>query len=912
MAQHSKKARAAAALVGVGAVVVATVLPGSAATAENSGDVVSQVTRAVLIQANADGDINRATLITQISLDGQGQAQFTVPVGSGGSPKNMDGFGGPSVVDNQAQYDVNVDGPQVIRTSQNFDKSEIPVTVSVEATLDGQPMPYSEVAGKSGLLKLTYTFDNQTSEPTQLSYKDALGNTITEEHDIAVPMAGSVNITFPDDSWGEISAPTASVNTGDGTGGTLVSATVPLLPDTLPEQSTTGTFEVEARVNNAVLPPADIKFAIIPPDRTPDIQSSVNTAQLLYDTTVTITEAGTKLGENLELLRTGLQTAADGARQIADGVSGQLGPGVEQLSEGLTTFNDVAISTLQSSAAELPESVRSDPSFSKLTDGFDAVNSALEGVRDGMGTYKTKSSQKPGPWLKDNGDVDTGRADVARTLWGLIYGVRKVDIPTDADNQQTTPKEDSGGLTNPACDIDKPKDPTNPCGAFQIIEAVSKGLSDDAIPGISQLAGGLSTISQKLTDTQSGGAFAIKSLADTLGCATTKPAGATGPLVGPATGLSGNPCSQPITVGGSATCANPFQDKLPVARLECNLIINALLGGVDLQAPLPAVKQSGLTQSLFSPLKLTPTDPPTPTDDSGLAAVLGTYYPAAFNTAVIPGLKTAADGLVELNANITTKLSGDPDLDTTKDTTATGIVMQTRNSLAFGGIGSDLYPGNRCTGYAVTGVPSSGLNENADADSVEETCAAGDVLNIALFGTDAIEEGVSFTLLEGISETLLEGVGTFSPGCDPTKTLACAAGTLAAGGVQLNEGVNGPMGLVYGTTLLADGLPAAVDGAGRLKTEGADVLQKSGNDNSKEAGLALATFKALQAKADTGLGVPGGAPEGVTQYSGVYAFELAGAGGSATQNAARGALGLLALIAAGAAGALIASRAATP
>lgn len=938
MAKRRNKARAAASLVGAGAIAAAAVLPGSIATAESDGGVTTDVTRAVLIQGNADAEISRKTLITQINADGNGTASFSIPVGEGGTPKNMDSFGGPQIVDGSAQYDLQVNGTQLIRTSQNYD-GEIPVTVTAEATLDGSPVKVSELAGKSGLVKLTYSFENTSGEPTQLTYKDAEGNTITEEAEIPVPMAGSLNITFPD-TWGNVSAPTATAVSGDGTGGTLVSATVPLLPDTLPGQETTGSVEIEARLDNATVPPADIKFAVIPPDSTPDLQAGRKTAEDGADLAGKLTDAGSQLADGAGQLEAGLATAADGAKALADGiasdlgpgvqtleegVSGTLGPGVTQLTEGLTEFDVTAIGTLRESAENLPDSVTSDPSFSQLTDGFDAVNTAIEGVRDGLGIYKTKSSEKPGPWIKANGDIDTGRADVARTLWSLVYGARIQDIPTDKQNPNNVPNENNGGLTNPDCDINDPESATNPCGAFQIIAAVAGGLTDTAIPGIGALSDGLKQISDTLTDTKAGGAFAINALAGALGCKTSTPAKYTGPIVEPLTDLTKPGCDQPITVGGSGSCANPLDPNLP---LPCNLVITAILGGVDLTAPIKA-KQGGLTQSLFAPLK-TAGNPPQPTDDSGLAAVLGQYYPGAFSLAVIPGLKQAADGLEQLNGVITTNKNGDPDLDTTKKTTATGIVMQTRNSLALGGIGKDLYPGNRCTAYASAGDPSSGLNENADADSVEATCAAGDVLNVALLGTEKIEDGVSTTLLEGIRDTLLEGVGTYSEGCDPTASLACASGTLAAGGTALNEGVNGPGGLVEGvgilnqgvnegsggnpslvsgTRQLADGLPAAVEGAGQIKTDGGEALETQGNDASKQAGVAIATLDALQARASAGAGIPGGAPVGVTSYGGVYAFSLDGAGGSATQNAARGALALLALIAAGAVGAVLGKRA---
>ncbi|MEI2717534.1 MAG: hypothetical protein V9E98_11145 [Candidatus Nanopelagicales bacterium] len=855
MSKRMNTARAGVALLGVGAVVAASVLPGTIATAEETGDVESAVTRAVLIQGDANGEISRATLVTQINLDGQGQANFTIPVAEGSSPKNMDSFGSPTVVDGQAQYDIDVNGPQTFRTSQTYPQDQIPVSVTAEAELDGQPIAPADLAGQTGLAKLTYTFTNNSGEPTQLTYKDALGNTITEERDIPVPMAASTTIEF-DPSWQEISSPKASVVSGNGSGDTLVSATSAMLPDSLPGQETTQTLEIEARITDAVVPPADIKVAVLNPSKSPDLQEGITTGEEGAELAATLTDAGTQLADGASQLESGLQTAADGAQQIADGVNGTLAP-------GLIALNVQGIGALREAGATLPETVRSSPDFSQITDGFAAIRAANEGVRDGLGVYKTKSSQKPGPWIKKNGDVDTGRADVARTLWALVYGARTIDIPTDSKNPNNIPNTNNGGLTNPLCDPDDPRNAKNPCGAFQIIDQVATGLSDTLIPNLEQLlSSGPKEISDNLTGT---GAVGVNALAGSLGCTVVQKgdpaakAGQTGPIV---TG-----CTTPVIVNG--------QD---------------VSGTVNLVLPL-------LTQSFYNPLKLNGI---TPDPSSGLAAVLGQFYPGAWATAVEPGIKEAADGLVELNGVITTRKDGYPDLDTNKKTTATGIVMQTRNSLALGGVGKSLYPGGRCEGYARTGVPSSGPNTEADPDRVEQTCAAADVLNIAVMGTDLLEEGVSFTLLEGISEQLLAGVGSYSPGCEPTATLACAVGTITVGVTD----TLGP-----GTQQLADGLPAAVEGAGKIKTDGGEALQKQGNEGSKQAGLALATFEALQSRVDSGAGIPGGAPEGVDDVNGVYAFAFDGAGGTATENAARAGLALLALIAAGGVGAVLGNRA---
>nr|MCH9719217.1 hypothetical protein [Actinomycetes bacterium] len=64
-----------------------------------------------------------------------------------------------------------------------------------------------------------------------------------------------------------------------------------------------------------------------------------------------------------------------------------------------------------------------------------------------------------------------------------------------------------------------------------------------------------------------------------------------------------------------------------------------------------------------------------------------------------------------------------------------------------------------------------------------------------------------------------------------------------------------------------------------------------------------------QARADDGGGIPGGAPVGATTFGGIYSFQLDGAGGPGTGNAARLALAVLALVIAGGAGVALARRA---
>ena len=136
----AKRPRLIAALVGSGALAVAMIAPGSIANSEvsantsNSDGVDVEVFRAVGQVGDADGNIDITRLQTQMSVAGTGQAQFSVPVAEGGTPRNTESLGSPTISDGSAQYDITVeDGIELLETSQTYE-GDIPITLSTAAT----------------------------------------------------------------------------------------------------------------------------------------------------------------------------------------------------------------------------------------------------------------------------------------------------------------------------------------------------------------------------------------------------------------------------------------------------------------------------------------------------------------------------------------------------------------------------------------------------------------------------------------------------------------------------------------------------------------------------------------------------------------------------------------------------------
>jgi X-X-X-Leu-X-X-Gly heptad repeat protein len=913
-----RQLRAVAGAAGCTAIMAAMALPGTA-VAQSDGATSTSVTRAVLLQGNADAsEIDRATLITQIQVDGQGQADFTVPTVEGSDPNNQESFGGPDVAGGEAVYSIDVDGPETFRTTQDFDPADVPVDLDITATVDGRPVAPSELAGVTGEVVLTYTARNITGTETILEYQDASGATVTEMIDLPTAMGATLDIDFPP-QWAEIRSEEATVVSGDGTGDTQVSASLTLFE---PFGSPEGSVTITSQVTDGDMPPVNMKFTVLQPQNNPTARSLAGQLETGVATGEGIYDAGAQLEDGATQLEEGLVEATAGAEEIASGVATTLAPGVNELNDGVQTtlvpgvneLNDgvqnslvPGVGALVDELEALPGTVTGSPEFDQITGGFASLNGAVEGVRDSLGVF---SSTGAGQYLTASGDIDKSRTTVARTLWALIYGVRAVDTPSDSAGR--TPADSTGGLTNPACNPANPLDPANPCGAWQVIKSVSAGLTGTAVPVLGQLSLGLQQASMQLTDPTAGGAFAVNTLAGALGCTVSQPAGATGPIVEPIASLAGPfACAKTITVDGNPFCPNPLD---PTTPLPCNVVVNAVLGGLQAQG-LPSL--AGLTQSLYNPLVLGGT-PPTPQPGSGLAAVLGQYYPgalaqlqAALGDQVVNGQPGAALALEELLKVITSDPTGNPDANTQPGNTATGILNETRAALALGGVGSNGVPG-QCAGYNTPGDPSSGLNESVTPDQISATCAAADVLNIALLVSDSLESGISTTLLGGISDQLVAGVQPLVSGAgdlaDGSQQLADGAAGLADGTQQLADGV-GP--LADGTQQLAEGLPAAVAGVNQIITDAAQPLQEEGNDAAVGFARSVALYEAMNDQDLVDAYIPGGPAEGETvRTNGVYSYELAGTGSGGISTGVNLGLALLGLVGAGLLGAFLGSRSA--
>ena len=225
-------------------------VPAFAAGTTGSGVAVSN-TETIQVYTDANGKVDNTRIYEQLVLTGHGRADVANPV-STANLRNLDGFGGVSVKDGKQIVDTTVDGEKQYRTVSDY-SGQLPLKVSVAYELDGKPVSASQVVGKSGHLKVSYTVENVSGVDTPVTYKDGHGHTVTKTVNVPVPMVATLVTTTPD-SYRDVTSPDANMG-GDGHGGMQMNFTMTLLPPIGPASST---VSYEADITDGVIPRAEL------------------------------------------------------------------------------------------------------------------------------------------------------------------------------------------------------------------------------------------------------------------------------------------------------------------------------------------------------------------------------------------------------------------------------------------------------------------------------------------------------------------------------------------------------------------------------------------------------------------------------------------------------------------------------
>ncbi|SHG94824.1 hypothetical protein SAMN02745221_01333 [Thermosyntropha lipolytica DSM 11003] len=218
-------------------------------------------------------------------------------------------------------------------------KIKMPVSVEIEYYLDGKKVKPSDIAGKSGHLKIVATFENKTGEKKVLEFTDSKGNLVQKEAEIYTPYVVSLSgWEFSNKKFANVQAPGKA---GESPGGvvvnikdnTVVSWTVPLIPPKYPAKQY---IVLEADGKDIELP--SFKIAVIPVLPTTSEVDSLsqvqNSLSMLYDGFDKI-QSGVGAEDKEATLLYGLNAVEQGLNQISSGLGTLIGK-VKMLRFGLS------------------------------------------------------------------------------------------------------------------------------------------------------------------------------------------------------------------------------------------------------------------------------------------------------------------------------------------------------------------------------------------------------------------------------------------------------------------------------------------------------------------------------------------------------------------------------------------------
>ena len=317
--------------------MILTVASVPALATADSGDVEVTNTETVQAKLSASGTLLEARVYDQLALSGHGTTTIHNPVSTKGL-RNLDGFGHYRVTDGSVVSQVTVDGQKRQRSVSDYDK-DLPLTVTVDYTLDGEPVDAGDVVGRTGTLGVHYTVTNVTGRTQDVTYDDGTGTQATASAQTVVPMIGQLVTTLPS-TFTDVRSGEAGV-AGDGHGGTRLTFQMTLFP---PIGSDTAEFGYTAQVSPGLVPPANLTSLAVSPLDYPSFKDGSASIKEGGESGVKLTGAGillddgvVQLHDGAALLLAGLLQMHAGADQLAAGLNDQLAPGADEPRPASTT-----------------------------------------------------------------------------------------------------------------------------------------------------------------------------------------------------------------------------------------------------------------------------------------------------------------------------------------------------------------------------------------------------------------------------------------------------------------------------------------------------------------------------------------------------------------------------------------------
>ena len=337
-----------------------------------------------------------------------------------------------------------------------------PVNVKISYQLDGKDIKAEDLAGKSGKLKMTIQYENNSTFEDEVDGKNVKMNT---------PFLMASAVILPVDTFSEVTVSQGKL-VSEGSNQILVAYGMPGLVDSLNltddmkdemNEKLGDTVTVEATVKDFSMDSiytvaSSSEFTDIDLDDDSDMNDLEDAVNDLADATDELISGSSDLSDGLTTLKDNFKTYASGVGDVSKGASdlstgaGKLAKGIKQYTNGVTTLTNGA-GQYVSGANQLASGVTQYISGEKvLDDGISKLyNSAKDfpakysdfdaGLNDyvnGVNGIPTTISEKVGD-ITDGYETAVGAADTATAV---AAAKKAADAAIDATSLDDTAKDE--------------------------------------------------------------------------------------------------------------------------------------------------------------------------------------------------------------------------------------------------------------------------------------------------------------------------------------------------------------------------------------------------------------------------------------------------------------------------------------
>lgn len=380
----------------------------------------------------------------------------------------------------------------------NLDK-ELPVSVAVSYTLDGQPITPAELAGKSGKVTIRFDYANNQYEMVDIGGK---------QEKIYVPFAMLTGLMLDNDVFSNVSITNGKImNDGDRT--VVVGLAFPGLQDSLGLDRDTldlpDCVELTADVEGFEL---ETTVTLAVNELFNDAASNVEGWDDLDGKLDELTDAMDQLIDGSSRLYDGLCTLLDSSKELVSGID-QLAAGAAQLKEGAGGLSAGA-AQLQSGAASLSQGLntlaeKNDTLNSGAAQVFQTLLSTADSQLAAAGVQAPQLTAENYAQVLDRVIASAGESPAAQQIAALKSSLDSYDSFYQGLQNYTAGVAQSaagaGELNQGAASLKNGADSLS-AGAEQLYDGIltMKGRSPALIDGVTQLRDGAMELSDGLKE----------------------------------------------------------------------------------------------------------------------------------------------------------------------------------------------------------------------------------------------------------------------------------------------------------------------------------------------------------------------------------------------------------------------------